>query len=240
MDLSREKSLSIEKLRAYTQIIDSSEKRHTNNGGRDDDDDAILFLFLLLQPFNISRRPSRSTRRTARRFKSPRFAMSQRRRDDFAVAGSRLARRRHRRDARGRVFFAQRFSRAGCEQGMLGGGAIFRRAIGCFFRSALVKTRAMRERSDLCFLLLLLLRGSSALFQSFNRRIFLSLKTKFRFLCLNLSLCVFVERCDEARTLSLFAHLLYNISFSRAPRRIFYTHRYSTTWAIWTTRYRTR
>ena len=162
--------------------------------------------------------------------------MSQRRRDDFAVAGSRLARRRHRRDARGRVFFAQRFSRAGCEQGR----GSFLRAIGCFFRSALVKTRAMRERSDLCFLLLLLLRGSSALFQSFNRRIFLSLKTKFRFLCLNLSLCVFVERCDEARTLSLFAHLLYNISFSRAPRRIFYTHRYSTTWAIWTTRYRTR
>jgi len=167
--------------------------------------------------------------------------MSQRRRDDFAVAGSRLARRRHRRDARGRVFFAQRFSRAGCEQGMLGGGGDFSSRDWLFLsRSALVKTRAMRERSDLCFLLLLLLRGSSALFQSFNRRIFLSLKTKFRFLCLNLSLCVFVERCDEARTLSLFAHLLYNISFSRAPRRIFYTHRYSTTWAIWTTRYRTR
>ena len=118
-----------------------------NDGGRnddDDDDDAVL-----LQPFNISRRPPRFTRRTARRFKSPRFAMSRRRRDDFAVAGSRLARRRHRRDARGRVFFAQRFSRAGCEQGRGG----FFAPIGCFFRArSSLKRCDERERSDLCFL----------------------------------------------------------------------------------------
>ena len=160
-------------------------KAHRNNGGRDDD---ALILFLL-QPFNISRRPPRSTRRTARRFKSPRFAMSQRRRDDFAVAGSRLARRRHRRDARGRVFFAQRFSRAGCEQGML--GAIFRRAIGCFFLGAraLVKTRAMRERSDLCFLLLL--RGSRARARVFQSTDFSLAENQVSVsLSLCLSLCV--------------------------------------------------